>query len=203
MRRMIDQGTSNSFATSAIDVLPARDTTPFSEARCTPMRALTLAYLVSPAAKMRKQADAQVALCPTFVDIFADLTQSATRTASSKLPPAEFNRSEVTNFPASFAALIEALSASMSPGAILPEMEISTLSSLRLKDFISAAFAIDTLSASPARTSPQAAIPHFCMIPRDNPDPTGRRRQVLESFVSDIEPRFTCQACGTRVATSG
>ena len=39
------------------------------------MRALILAYLVSPAAKMRKQADAQVALCPTFVDILADLTR--------------------------------------------------------------------------------------------------------------------------------
>src|SRR4051794_15684265 len=167
---MIDQGTSNSFATSAIDVVAARDTTPFSEARCTPMRALIFAYLVSPAAKMRKQADAQVALCPTFVDIFADLTQSATRTASIKLPPSEFNRSEVTNLPASFAALMEALSTSMSPGAILPEMEISTLSSLRLgKDFISAAAAMHTLSASPALTRPQAAIPHFCIpiIPRD------------------------------------
>src|SRR3954452_4541688 len=125
------------------------------------MRALIFAYLVSPAAKMRKQADAQVALCPTFVDIFADLTQSATRTASIKLPPSEFNRSEVTNFPASFAALMEALSTSMSPGAILPEM-VSTLSSLRLgKDFISAAAAIDPPSASPALTRPQAAIPRF------------------------------------------
>src|SRR3954453_13234101 len=99
MRRMIDHGTSNSLATSAIDVVAARDTTPFSEAPCTPMRELILAYLVCPAAKMRKQADAQVALCPTFVDIFADLTQSATRTASS-VPPSEFNRSAVTNFPA-------------------------------------------------------------------------------------------------------
>src|SRR3954451_20804013 len=134
MGRMFDQGTCNSFATSAIDVVAVRDTTPFSGARCTPMRALIFAYLVSPAAKMRKQADAQVALCPTFVDIFADLTQSATRTASIKLPPSEFNRNEVTNFPASFAALMEALSRSMSPGAILPVMEISTLSSLRLKD---------------------------------------------------------------------
>src|SRR3954447_20626951 len=150
---MIDQGTSNSFATYAIDEVAARDTTPFSEARCTPMRALIFTYLVSPAAKMRKQADAQVALCPTFVDIFADLTQSATRTASSKLPPAEFNRRPVTNFPALLAALMEAISRSMSPGSILPEMEISTLSSLRITGFISAAFPIDTLSASPAPTS--------------------------------------------------
>src|SRR4051812_5293986 len=112
MRRMIDQGTSNSFATSAIELVAARDTAPFSEARCTPMRALISAYLVSPAAKMRKQADAQVALCPTFVDNFAYLTQSATRTASSKLPPPEFNRSAVTNFPASLAALMEAISRS-------------------------------------------------------------------------------------------
>src|SRR4051794_22282417 len=74
IRRMIDQGTSNSLATSAIDVVAARDTTPFSEARCTPMRALICAYLVSPAAKMRKHADAQVALCPTFVENFAYLT---------------------------------------------------------------------------------------------------------------------------------
>src|SRR5258705_2715228 len=137
MRRMIDQGTSNAFAASAIDVMAARDSTPFSEAPCTPMRALILAYLVSPAAKMRKQADAQVAPCPTFVDIFGDLTQSATRTASSKLPPSEFNRSEVTNFPASLAALMDALSTSMSPGAIL---------------FISPAAAIDTLTARPAFT---------------------------------------------------
>src|SRR4029078_10329878 len=61
MRRMIDQGTSNSFATSAIDVVAARDTTPSSEARCSPIRALIFAYLVPPTAKMRKQADAQVA----------------------------------------------------------------------------------------------------------------------------------------------
>src|SRR3954466_15751796 len=134
MRRMIDQGTSNSFATSALDVVATRDTAPFSEGGWPPIRALILAYLFSPAAKMRKQADAQVALCPTFVDIFADLTQSAIRTASSKLPPSEFNRSEVTNFPASFAALVAALSASISPGTILPETEISTLSSLRLED---------------------------------------------------------------------
>ena len=125
------------------------------------MRALIFAYLVSPAAKMRKQADAQVALCPTFVDNFAYLTQSATRTASNKLPPSEFNRSEVTNFPASFAALMEALSGSMSPGAILPEMEISTLSSLRLKDFISAASAIDTAQREPRkRTSRHSPLLH-------------------------------------------
>jgi hypothetical protein len=133
---MIDQGTSNAFATSAIDVVAARDTSPFSEAPCTPMRALLFAYFVSPAAKMRKQADAQVALCPTFVDIFANLTAAASRTASSRLPPAEFNRSEVTNLPASFAAWMETLNASESPGAMTPEMDISTLSSFRLKDLI-------------------------------------------------------------------
>jgi hypothetical protein len=84
MRRMIDQGTSNAFAASAIDVVAARDSTPFSEAPCTPMRALILAYLVSPAAKMRKQADAQVAPCPTFVDIFADLASTTFSSSALK-----------------------------------------------------------------------------------------------------------------------
>src|SRR5882672_3683328 len=58
---------------------------------------------------MRKQADAHVAPCPTFVAIFANLTTSARRTPSNRLPPSEFSLIVAASLPASFAVFFHFL----------------------------------------------------------------------------------------------
>jgi hypothetical protein len=55
---------------------------------------------------MRKQAEAHCAPWPTFAAILANFTASASFTPSSKFPPKEFSRMEVTDLPASFAVLL-------------------------------------------------------------------------------------------------
>jgi hypothetical protein len=112
---------------------------------------------------MRKHADAHVAPCPTFVAIFANLTTSARRTPSNRLPPSEFSLIEVASLPASFAVLIAAFSASESPGDISPEMAIMTLPSFNVDGLRSAAIAI---LPTDANTIP-AVKHHLITIPLD------------------------------------
>src|SRR6266849_10014292 len=95
IRAMIADGTPSSFAKPAIESVAAPDASvsrpSLSEALCTPIRAPSPANFGSPAAKARKQAEAQTIPCATVVDIFPNLIAAAILAPSSSLPPLEFS----------------------------------------------------------------------------------------------------------------
>ncbi|WP_152977963.1 hypothetical protein [Bradyrhizobium pachyrhizi] len=87
---------------------------------------------------MRKQADAQTAVLPTFVAILPNLIESAIFAPSSKLPPGESSRTFATYFPASLACFTADENLSESPGTSSPVIQIAAWPDLPTPLLISA-----------------------------------------------------------------